>query len=337
MPIDVVVGAQFGGEGKGKVCAYLAATESPKALIRCGGPNSGHSVVDDGTEFKLHMIPTGALYTDCPIILPAGALIHIATLKREAERLKCTDRVMVDPQAGIIRDEMIEEQALDQFYASAGSTLAGTGYAAARRALRRLPLAKEEPEIARWLEDTLPFLMNNCLLRGESVLLEGSQAYGLSNYHGDYPYCTSRDTTVMAMLSQVGVGPAYLGRSILAVRFFPTRNHQGYLPDELSAAEMEELGIKEYGGADDQRMGKVARRAGRLDPEDLERAVWANSPACLALLGADYLDRSCRGETDRRRLPARVLEEVERVESRVGVKVGFVSTGPGTLEMVKMD
>ena len=65
MPVDVVVGAQYGGEGKGKISAYLAATTAPKALLRCGGPNSGHQVVDDGINIKLRMIPTGAYCTRC--------------------------------------------------------------------------------------------------------------------------------------------------------------------------------------------------------------------------------------------------------------------------------
>jgi adenylosuccinate synthase len=336
MPVDVVVGAQYGGEGKGKVSAYLAATTAPKALLRCGGPNSGHQVVDDGIDIRLRMVPTGAYYTDVPIVFPPGALIHVGTLLREAELIGCTDRLVIDPKAGIIPDEVIEEQERDPLYRSIGSTLSGTGYAFARRSLRRLPLAKDEPALAGKLEDTLALLMNDYLLRGERVLAEGHQAYGLSNYHGDYPYSTSRDTTAAAMLSELGIGPGYLGRIVLVARFFPTRNHQGHLPNELSTAEMDALGIEEYGGANHEGKGVSRRRVGRIDLAELQRAVWANTPTCIALTAVDYLDQSCRGETDRDRLPSAVVDKAERISSTVGVPVCLISTGPRTFDTVDL-
>ena len=46
--ITVVVGGQFGGEGKGKLCSYLVSTRKINLMVRCGGPNSGHTVVKDG-------------------------------------------------------------------------------------------------------------------------------------------------------------------------------------------------------------------------------------------------------------------------------------------------
>jgi adenylosuccinate synthase len=336
MPVDIVVGAQYGGEGKGKVSAYLAATTSPKALLRCGGPNSGHQVVDDGIDVKLRMVPTGAHYTRCPIVFPPGALIHVPTLLREAGQLGCADRLVIDPKAGIIGDEVIEEQERDPLYRSIGSTLSGTGYAFARRALRRLPLAKDEPALAGMLEDTLSLLMNEYLLRGERVLAEGHQAYGLSNYHGDYPYSTSRDTTAAAMLSELGLGPGHVGRIVMAARVFPTRNHQGRLPNELSPAEMDALGIEEYGGANHEGKGVSRRRVGRLDLAELQRAVWANTPTCIALTAVDYLDPSCRGETEHARLPAAARDQAERVSSATGVPVCLISTGPRTFDMVDL-
>jgi len=336
MPVDIVVGAQYGGEGKGKVSAYLAATTAPKALLRCGGPNAGHHVVDDGINIKLRLIPTGAFYTDCPILLPPGAIIHVPTLLRELELIGCADRLVIDPRAGVVSDELIAEQQADPLYGSIGSTLSGTGYAIARRAMRRLPLAKDEPALSRYLDDTLALLMNGFLIPGERVLAEGHQGYGLSNYHGDYPYSTSSDTTAAAMLAELGVGPGYLGRIVLAARLFPARNHQGHLPNELSPAEMDTLGIEEYGGANHEGKGVSRRRVGRIDLAELQRAVWANTPTCMAITVADYLDPNCRGATQRDRLSTTVLEEVERIATGVGVPVGFISTGPRTFDMVDM-
>ena len=47
MRVFVVVGGQFGGEGKGKITNYLAKKYNCRAIVRCGGPNSGHTVVID--------------------------------------------------------------------------------------------------------------------------------------------------------------------------------------------------------------------------------------------------------------------------------------------------
>ena len=60
MSLWVVVGGQYGGEGKGKISAFITRQEEIDICIRCGGPNSGHSFVnDDGTTVLLRQLPTG--------------------------------------------------------------------------------------------------------------------------------------------------------------------------------------------------------------------------------------------------------------------------------------
>src|SRR5216684_2839409 len=61
MPGIVIVGAQWGDEGKGKITDLLA--ENADAVVRFqGGNNAGHTIVRDGVEWKLHLIPSGILY-----------------------------------------------------------------------------------------------------------------------------------------------------------------------------------------------------------------------------------------------------------------------------------
>ena len=61
MPGIVIVGAQWGDEGKGKVTDLLA--EQADVVVRFqGGNNAGHTIVRDGEEFKLHLIPSGILH-----------------------------------------------------------------------------------------------------------------------------------------------------------------------------------------------------------------------------------------------------------------------------------
>jgi len=61
MPVTVVVGGQYGSEGKGKIVAYLAKKDDVAAVVRCGGPNAGHSFVWQGATYSLRQVPRGNL------------------------------------------------------------------------------------------------------------------------------------------------------------------------------------------------------------------------------------------------------------------------------------
>ena len=64
----VVVGTQWGDEGKGKIVDYLASQADVVARYQ-GGSNAGHTVVANGHEFKLHLLPSGILYPGCTCII----------------------------------------------------------------------------------------------------------------------------------------------------------------------------------------------------------------------------------------------------------------------------
>ena len=53
MPVSIVVGGQFGSEGKGKVAHYLAQKMEASFAVRCGGPNSGHTVIDPSGKARI--------------------------------------------------------------------------------------------------------------------------------------------------------------------------------------------------------------------------------------------------------------------------------------------
>ena len=74
MSLWVVVGGQFGGEGKGKISAFITRHEDIDVCIRCGGPNSGHSfVTDSGDTVLLRQLPTGYIRPQTRLLIPAGA------------------------------------------------------------------------------------------------------------------------------------------------------------------------------------------------------------------------------------------------------------------------
>lgn len=334
--ITLVVGAQYGGEGKGKVAAYLATREQFYASCRTGGVNSSHTIVLGNATVHLRMLPAAALVDpNVRVIYGAGSLIHIPTLLGEMSSHKVWPRrIMIDPQAGIISDDLINEQRKDTRYKRIGSTLTGTGYATAERAKRRLTLAKECADVRDMLTENIIEFLSDADTRGLPILLEGHQAFGLSNYHGDYPYVSSRDCTVAEMLSEVGLhirngNP----RVVLAVKAFPTRNHHGSLPHEIDRAQARELGIHEEGGGAWDRPNKP-RRVATIDFNIIKRAVHANGATEIALTGVDHLDTRMAGARSIESISHKVFQFISKLEQHTGVWVRYLSTGPGVLEMI---
>ncbi len=333
--LTIVVGAQFGGEGKGKISAYLASRGRFAAACRCGGVNSSHTVVQGTTTVRLRLMPAAALADNAGYyIFGAGTLLHVPTLFSEIELLKIDHaKIIIDPQAGIVTEDCVKEQRKDPRYIEIGSTLTGTGQASARRCLRSLSLAKDIAELRNFIGDVPLFLYDLIKRKKRDVLIEGQQGFGLSNYHGDYPYTSSRDSTAAAMLSELGLGPRLRMRIILAVKAFPTRNHGGRLDHEVSEEEASRYGIAEFGGGSwgikDKR-----RRVGIVNFADIARAAKINSATEIALTGAVYLDPSVRGVTSVSQMSGYVREFVSTLEKATGIPVRYVSTGPDTGDMV---
>jgi adenylosuccinate synthase len=86
MPAIIVVGAQWGDEGKGRVVDWLARDVQLVARFN-GGDNAGHTVVAQGHTLKLHLVPSGALYPDVLALIGAGVVINPERLVAEMDEL----------------------------------------------------------------------------------------------------------------------------------------------------------------------------------------------------------------------------------------------------------
>ena len=87
MPCTVVVGAQWGDEGKGKIVDALAAGADIVARYQ-GGPNAGHSVIRDGRTLVLHVVPSGVLHPGKRCLIGNGVVVDLAALREEVSRLE---------------------------------------------------------------------------------------------------------------------------------------------------------------------------------------------------------------------------------------------------------
>ncbi len=87
MPGVVIVGAQWGDEGKGKITDLLAAQAAMIVRFQ-GGNNAGHTIVREGEEFKFHLIPSGILYPDKLCVIGNGVVVDPSVLLGEIDGLK---------------------------------------------------------------------------------------------------------------------------------------------------------------------------------------------------------------------------------------------------------
>src|SRR5688500_10785623 len=103
MPVTVVVGGQYGSEGKGKVCAHLSLTGTADFMVRCGGPNAGHTV-DLGTEkYELKQVPAGFINPSTRLLIAPGALVDPTLLLHEIDLCRLDQlRLGIDRNAGIV-------------------------------------------------------------------------------------------------------------------------------------------------------------------------------------------------------------------------------------------
>jgi adenylosuccinate synthase len=339
MPVTVVVGGQFGGEGKGKICAHLALTEDVDYMVRCGGPNSGHTVHLRNVVYQLHQVPAGFVNPRTRLLIAGGALVDPRKLLKEIALCGLTpDRIGVDGNAGIIEELDIEaEQALG-LRSRFGSTATGVGHAVSRRVLREkdFRLAKDVPELAPYVTSVRRELAV-AAKAGKRIVVEGTQGFGLSLYHASqWPYRTSRDTTAHSFLGEVGLGVTNF-EVVMAIRTFPIRveGNSGPLPNEITWDELTRSSGYPYPVQELTTTTHLIRRVAKFDWAVVEEAVAANAPTVLALHGVDYLDYRNKGVRDYGDLTPASQAWIECLEERLGVSVRWIGTGPTGDELLQ--
>jgi len=135
VPATILIGAQWGDEGKGRVADWLAG-EAEVVARYAGGDNAGHTVVVGQDVFKLHLIPSGILHEHVTCVLGNGMVINPVNLLKEMKHLESTgvdispERLMISTKAHIISpahialDAASEKERGDQ---AIGTTLRGIG------------------------------------------------------------------------------------------------------------------------------------------------------------------------------------------------------------------
>ena len=334
--VDVLVGGQWGSEGKGHIASYLAPEYS--LLVRVGGPNAGHKVFLADTPYTHHQLPSGTLRSQAKLMIAAGAVLNAEKLLTEIADCKVdNERLSIDPQAMIISQADIAHE--KRLVANIGSTGQGVGYASARRITGRgtgVKLARDVRDLAPFIRDSWEIL-EKAYQCGDKVLIEGTQGPGLSLYHGTYPHVTSRDTSVSGALSEAGVPPARIRKVIMTCRSYPIRVQSPQAKGKTSGDMGIEIDWKIVSNRSRVNLNQLKttertsttnrdRRVAEFNWSMLRRAAALNGPTDIALTFADYI--SSQNEKARRfdQLTSETITFIEEIERVAAAPVSLIST-----------
>ena len=133
MPANIIVGSQWGDEGKGKIIDIMASRA--EVVVRAtGGNNAGHTVVNHGEVYKLHLIPSGILYPDTLCLIGAGVVLDPKDFISELDNLESrgisTANLKIDPRAHVVMPWHVELDGLSEKFrgnSDIGTTKRGIG------------------------------------------------------------------------------------------------------------------------------------------------------------------------------------------------------------------
>ena len=222
----MILGGQWGSEGKGLFAGYMAMQRKPDAVVSQFGPNAGHTWIEGDQPIVFKALPVGSVAKSVKdIYLGPGSVINPETLAKELNSLGPLldgKRVWVHEAAAIVRPEDVEAEM------GTVTHIASTRQGTSEAMIRKIRRGGKYPahEALRDLQVTVvPHNMYRALIRrSECLQIEGSQGIDLSINSGYlYPYTTSRDCTPSQVLADCGLHPMDLCAIIACIRTYPIR------------------------------------------------------------------------------------------------------------------
>ncbi|MFH1674683.1 MAG: adenylosuccinate synthetase [Pseudomonadota bacterium] len=335
--VDVLVGGQYGSEGKGQIVSYISPEYD--ILVRVGGPNAGHQVFEEPQPYTHHQLPSGSRCSEARLLIGPGATLRVPKLLDEIADCKVeSGRLFVDPQAMIISDD--DRTSEEEGTRTIGSTGQGVGFAMARRITGRLH--KPAPVLARDIPELKPFIrsavevLEEAYSQGKRILLEGTQGTALSLYHGYYPHVTSRDTTVSGCLAEAGIAWNRVRRAIMVCRTYPIRvqspagGDSGFMSQEITWSEVSrrsKISLPRLQKAEITSTTHKSRRVAEFDWGLLRKSALLNGVTDIALTFADYLSELNQKAMRFDQLHGNTINFIEEIERVAEAPVSLIATG----------
>ncbi len=333
MSVTVLVGSQWGDEGKGKIVDILS--EKYEIVVRYqGGANAGHTVEIGDKKYILHLIPSGILRDKCICVIGNGVVIDPSALLEEIKFLenlgiKVDGRLFISQNAHLI---MPYHKLLDSINESGDKKIGTTGRGIgpcyidkfARKGIKIVDLlnrkslelkireniaeknillkklydqkeleveaiVKEYLEfdsaIDKYIKD-VPSFLNQSIIDGKSILMEGAQGALLDVDHGTYPYVTSSNPTSGGACTGSGIPPTKITSVVGIVKAYTTRVGNGPFPTELLDDDGEKL--RKIGAEFGATTGRP-RRCGWFDAFLLNYSRMINGIDSTAITKLDVL------------------------------------------------
>ena len=327
MPVSVLVGTQWGDEGKGKIIDIL--TENIDVVCRYqGGNNAGHTVVIDGKQFVLHLLPSGILREDIICIIGNGVVIdpevlleEIASIEKEGMRVK--GKLFISDRAHIIlpyhKEEDISSEA-KKGSAKIGTTGRGIGPCYMDKINRigvRFTDLFDKEELRKKVTENFHtkgisddptsiveeffalgkkmeafysdtiLQLNKYIKEDKRILCEGAQGTMLDIDYGTYPFVTSSSPTAGGACTGLSIPPKHIGTVYGLMKAYTTRVGSGPFPTELEDNDGEFL---QTSGDEFGATTGRRRRCGWLDLVVVKHAIAVNGIDEIVLTKLDVLD-----------------------------------------------
>jgi len=333
MTVNLVIGTQWGDEGKGKVVDYFSKDAGYVVRFQ-GGNNAGHTIKVGKEVYKLHIVPSGVIQGKIGVI-GNGVVIDPEVLINEIDQLKnrgITTKLLISDRANIIMPyHKLLDGAEEKYLGNEkiGTTKRGIGpcYSdkIARKGIRAIDL-KNKNSLSKKLDAIIPIKkklfdvyeikenidkteilekyagfgdclkdyivathieLNNAILAGKNILLEGAQGTMLDVDYGSYPFTTSSHTIAGGSVIGAGIGPRNLDDIIGIVKAYTTRVGGGPMPTELFDENGKHLQDKghEFGTTTSR-----PRRCGWLDLVVVKHSCQLSGITQIAITKLDVLD-----------------------------------------------
>ena len=216
---NIIIGGQWGSEGKGKVAGALA--DQAKVVVTDCMPNAGHTFWEGDTKHVSKCVPAATVLHDIPCFIAPGAVLSRASFRQEI--LKAKGPVYIHANTAVVEDtDRSAEEALVKSIASTGQ---GAGAALARKIGRHnATVASSIPELEQYVLPPGGWIHRLRTYLAEPILVETGQGFGLSLDSRWFPHCTSRNVNVPAILDRIGGWrEEHVAQVIGVIRTYPIR------------------------------------------------------------------------------------------------------------------
>ncbi len=338
---NVVIGGQFGSEGKGKTYGYIYQNENVTCSVCDFTPNAGHTCFCSRTngEYKKvvsKVLPMGAWFGSLCVVGPHAVFDKTRLLEEiddVYDTLHVSPSIFIHPNANVLeKDDVLSEKTL---YNHISSTMQGSCEAVVKK-MRRDPnntnTARHLPESNKYKVSDTHSVVNRILDNNGTVLIETAQGFDLGLNNGAfYPYSTSRDCMVGRALDNAGVSPRRMGNIIGVIRTFPIRvgNTDGgcsgsCYPDQREITWEDVSAIRGIRREEYTTVTKRLRRVFTFGREQLIRFLDTVRPNYLVINFVDYLDNPKGWKNN---TIGKFISRINKIAEPFGSKVVMAGTG----------